>query len=130
MDSENSLNHQRLLSYGLSDSDIASCRSKLAQLAAQTSNGTEIEDSASEIILQLLCRTMQSAVEFGCQMARNRNSEIVEVKDIRFFMEQIVGVKVPGYGSTILRGKPAHPAFPDSLHQQHIARMNLKRRHD
>ena len=98
-----SLIKAELLSYGLTEDEISQAKRKIEEIVSQRSNKKlklEVEHEVSEILLQMCLRTVEKATEYGCKLARHRNSKTLDVKDVKFYVDNVLNLqtKTIGYG--------------------------------
>lgn len=123
---EKKLNRTRLLAYGLTAEEIVESHKKIDNLYPDASLDLEAKD----IILQMSIKTITNAVEFACKLAssKEKNKDVVDFSDVKFYMENIVGVSVPGYHSkTDFGGENISNLLPQNHTAKHRKRMNMRR---
>lgn len=118
-------NRSRLLSYGLSSQEIQDLHSKISNM----SDEVEIDAEVKDIILQMSIKAVQKSIEFSCELAALKQDKtgLIEVEDVKFYMENVLGLNVPGYPSSAFNNVASTDLYPESQRAAHLQRMKLKK---
>eukprot|EP00511_Aplanochytrium_stocchinoi_P005236 CAMPEP_0204832300 /NCGR_PEP_ID=MMETSP1346-20131115/13122_1 /ASSEMBLY_ACC=CAM_ASM_000771 /TAXON_ID=215587 /ORGANISM="Aplanochytrium stocchinoi, Strain GSBS06" /LENGTH=224 /DNA_ID=CAMNT_0051964001 /DNA_START=443 /DNA_END=1117 /DNA_ORIENTATION=+ len=123
---------QRLLRSGFTESEISVSRERLNKLLKEVEPRARLSPEVEEILLQLSLRFVQSTTEFASHLATHRGSDELNVADLRLYVEKILGMKIPGFGSTPCgRGSASAYTYakatgrPGEVPDAHQKRLNL-----
>lgn len=92
---------------------------RLQELVKEVDPLEQLEDDVEEMLLQIADDFIDNVVTAGCQLARHRKSNTVEVKDIQLHLERNWNMWIPGFGSEELR--PYKKAATTEAHKQRLA---------
>lgn len=119
----------------MTDEEVNASRRKLAQIVQQLDPLASLSPEVEEVLLELSTKFVESAARFGCKLAQHRGSKHLELDDLRLYVETMLGVHVPGYGSTLTGALPAtfyadavQSGKPGRVSEEHAARLKLKRK--
>lgn len=51
-----------------------------------------------QVVLEIADEFIDSVVRYGCQLAKHRKSERLEVRDLALHLERAYGMRIPGFG--------------------------------
>eukprot|EP00299_Pterocystis_sp_00344_P003886 c1467_g1_i1.p1 GENE.c1467_g1_i1~~c1467_g1_i1.p1 ORF type:complete len:171 (+),score=32.12 c1467_g1_i1:54-515(+) len=80
---------------GLSDELLS--RRRLQDLLSEISQHDSMEPEVERALMDIAEDFVESVTSFSCQLARHRNSNILEAKDIRLHLEKNWNLRVPGF---------------------------------
>eukprot|EP01132_Coremiostelium_polycephalum_P004028 gene4028-5039_t len=89
---------ERLESGRESDSDVLGKR-KLSELLQQISPNEKMDEEVEDIMGVLADDFVESVVSFACTLAKHRNSNTLEVKDLQCHLERNWNIRIPGFGN-------------------------------
>lgn len=74
-------------------------RKKLQELVGQISAGEVLDQEVEEVLLEVVDDFIDSVTTFACSLAKHRNSNTLEVRDLMAHLERNWNIKIPGYGN-------------------------------
>jgi transcription initiation factor TFIID subunit 12 len=99
-------------------------RRKLQELVSQISPHERLDADVEEVLLELVDDFIESVTTFACNLAKHRNSNTLEVKDLVCHLERNCNIRVPGYGTT----ENVRPYKRPQISDAHKQRLNLVRK--
>uniref|UniRef100_A0A7S2RUT8 Transcription initiation factor TFIID subunit 12 domain-containing protein n=1 Tax=Mucochytrium quahogii TaxID=96639 RepID=A0A7S2RUT8_9STRA len=126
-------NYERLRQAGFSDGEIDASRKKLADIVNEFDSKARLSEQVEEVLLELSTKFVEGAAEYGCKLAAHRGSNSLQLDDLKLYMEGVLGIHVPGFGST---NTSSASDFSNSvgkgvsgrMTEDHTARLRLKRK--
>ncbi|KAL0480064.1 transcription initiation factor TFIID subunit 12 [Acrasis kona] len=100
-------------------------RNKLQEIVNQIDPRYTLEPEVEELLLEVADEFIENVTTFGCALAKHRNSEQLEAKDLQLHLEKNWDVKVPGMTDFY---SPLHTFRKAPLLEGHKQRLNLVRR--
>jgi len=91
----------RLQLMGFSQDEISLSAQKLDALLAEVTAGAEqavLSDEVKAKLVEISMKFVEKSARFGAKLAKNRNSKSVEVGDLQLYVEDTLGIHVPGFG--------------------------------
>ncbi|KYR01339.1 hypothetical protein DLAC_01929 [Tieghemostelium lacteum] len=118
------------------DSNELLGKRKLSELLSQISPNEKMDEEVEEILSIVADDFIETVSSFACSLAKHRNSNTLEVKDIQCHLERAWNIKIPGFGNPEQTKSYKKPHYPDS-HKLRIQTMkkaiqlnqSLTRRH-
>eukprot|EP01133_Synstelium_polycarpum_P013837 gene13837-16315_t len=95
---------------------------KLAELLQQISPNEKMDDEVEEILSVLADDFVESVVSFACTLAKHRNSNSLEVKDLQCHLERNWNIRIPGFGNVeqVKLLLPMPPLLPLQIHHRQV----------
>ncbi|KJE92420.1 hypothetical protein CAOG_03397 [Capsaspora owczarzaki ATCC 30864] len=75
-------------------------RTNLANIAHQIDPYERLDDDVQELLLDMADEFIESVASFACRLARHRQSNTLDVKDVASHLERNWNINVPGYNAT------------------------------
>lgn len=73
-------------------------RKKIRELVQQIDPNEKLEPDVELVLLDLADEFIQSATRASCALARHRNSDTLDVKDVQLHLESAYNIRIPGFG--------------------------------
>ncbi|XP_039263582.2 transcription initiation factor TFIID subunit 12-like isoform X2 [Styela clava] len=105
-------------SAAIEDDKILS-KQRLHELVKDIDPNEQLDDDVEEMLMQITDDFIESVVASACDLARHRNSSVLEVKDMKFHLENHWNIDVLGYGSDEI--KPFKKTVSTEAHKQRLA---------
>jgi len=103
------------------DNEIISKR-KLHELVAQLSPNEKLDTEVEEVLIEFIEDFIEQVTSSACNLAKHRNSNVLEVKDLVCLLERNWNIKIPGYGSaTTDTVKSYKRPFTSQAHQTRLS---------
>lgn len=94
-------------------------RQRLQELVKEIDPSEQLDDDVEEMLMQVADDFIESIVGSACDLAKHRNSKVLEVKDLKLHLEKHWNITVPGYGSDEIR--PFKKPVSTEAHKQRLA---------
>eukprot|EP00742_Colponemidia_sp_Colp-10_P010026 GILJ01010978.1.p1 GENE.GILJ01010978.1~~GILJ01010978.1.p1 ORF type:complete len:117 (-),score=17.83 GILJ01010978.1:129-479(-) len=94
-------------------------RRRLQELVQQIDPREKLDPEVEELLLDLANDFIDNVARTSSSLAQHRKSETLEVKDVKFNLENQWNIRVPGFGSE--EAKPYKKQPVDPLHKQRMA---------
>lgn len=101
------------------DDDKILSKQRLHELVKEIDPNGQLDDEVEEMLMQITDDFIESIVGSACDLAKHRNSSVLEVKDMKFHLENHWNISVPGYGSDEI--KPFKKTLTTEAHKQRLA---------
>ncbi|BGP09937.1 Transcription initiation factor TFIID subunit 12 [Rhodotorula toruloides] len=85
---------------------------KIRELVESIDPEERLSDEVEDLLLEICDEFIDSVTRFGCQLARHRKSDRLEVKDLALHLERSYNIRVPGF-------------MPEETRQSGARRVNL-----
>ncbi|XP_072178324.1 uncharacterized protein [Diadema setosum] len=95
-------------------------KKKIQDLVREVDPNTQLDEDVEEMLLQIADDFIENVVTAGCQLAKHRKSNTLEVKDILLHLERNWNMWIPGYTPEEQRKPLKRPAATEA-HKQRMA---------
>jgi len=92
---------------------------KLQDLLHEIDPRETIDDDVEEVLLQIADDFIENVISSSCQIAKNRKSNTLDVKDVQLHLDRNWNMWIPGYGSDDMRPYKKLPSTES--HRQRLA---------
>ncbi|GAA5999193.1 transcription initiation factor TFIID subunit 12 [Rhodotorula paludigena] len=93
---------------------------KIRELVEAVDPEERLSDEVEDLLLEICDEFIDSVTRFGCQLAKHRKSDRLEVKDLALHLERSYNIRVPGFGPEEVRQSGARRVV---LPPGHAARL-------
>eukprot|EP00761_Pharyngomonas_kirbyi_P012716 gb/GECH01012743.1/.p1 GENE.gb/GECH01012743.1/~~gb/GECH01012743.1/.p1 ORF type:complete len:116 (+),score=33.46 gb/GECH01012743.1/:1-348(+) len=100
-------------------------KGKLQELVAQVDPRYTLDPEVEEVLLSVADEFIESVTTFSCALAKHRQSDTLEAKDIRLHLERNWNIKIPAAADEETEVKPSKKPPMTDIHRN---RVNLVRR--
>ncbi|XP_062510247.1 transcription initiation factor TFIID subunit 12-like [Corticium candelabrum] len=94
-------------------------RKRLQDLIKEIDPLEQLDEDVEEVIMQMADDFIDTVVSQSCMLARHRNSNTLEVKDVQLHLENCWNMWIPGFGSDDVR--PYQKSATTEAHRQRLA---------
>ncbi|KWU42837.1 hypothetical protein RHOSPDRAFT_20434 [Rhodotorula sp. JG-1b] len=70
---------------------------KIRELVEAVDPQERLTDEVEDLLLEICDEFIDSVTRFGCQLAKHRKSDRLEVKDLALHLERSYNIRVPGF---------------------------------
>jgi transcription initiation factor TFIID subunit 12 len=116
------------LTGGLASSDANEILSKpkLRELVRQIAPNERLEPDVEEVLIEIANDFLENMVASGTALARHRQSDTLEIKDIALYLERNWDMKIPGYSHILEDRTYKRPAMSEA-HKKRLAEIKKTR---
>ncbi|KIY52332.1 hypothetical protein FISHEDRAFT_35466, partial [Fistulina hepatica ATCC 64428] len=76
-----------------------SMRRTVQDLVISIDPNVKIEPEVEDLLLNIADEFIDSVTQFGCELAKHRGGEVLEVKDLQLHLERNHNIRIPGFTS-------------------------------
>lgn len=76
-----------------------SMRRTIQDLVASIDPNVKIEPEVEDLLLDIADEFIDSVTNFGCRLAKHRNGDTLEVRDLQLHLERNHNIRIPGFAS-------------------------------
>jgi len=76
-----------------------SMRRSIQELAFSIDPNVKIDPEVEELLLDIADEFLDSVANFGCRLAKHRNGDTLEVRDLQLHLERNHNIRIPGFAS-------------------------------
>ncbi|ESO13140.1 hypothetical protein HELRODRAFT_159763 [Helobdella robusta] len=95
-------------------------KQRLTDLAKEVDPMLQLEEDVEEMLIMITDDFIDNVVSTSCDLAKNRKSNALEVKDLQLILERNHNIWVPGFGTEEIR-----PIKKSHMAEAHKQRLNL-----
>ena len=102
---------------------------KIQEIVNQIDPRHTLDPEVEEILLEIADEFMDSVTGFACALAKHRQSDQLEVKDLQLHLQKNWGLKIPGFmqeDETLGASEATQPKR--QMSEEHKKRINLVKR--
>jgi len=98
-------------------------KKKLDELVRQVTGGGEglggesLTPEVEEAMLTLADEFVDNVITAACRIAKLRESQVLEIRDIQFILERNYSIRIPGYASDEIRAIKKYAPAPGWTHK-------------
>eukprot|EP00514_Thraustochytrium_sp_LLF1b_P000817 CAMPEP_0184517228 /NCGR_PEP_ID=MMETSP0198_2-20121128/5446_1 /TAXON_ID=1112570 /ORGANISM="Thraustochytrium sp., Strain LLF1b" /LENGTH=144 /DNA_ID=CAMNT_0026907593 /DNA_START=147 /DNA_END=581 /DNA_ORIENTATION=- len=119
----------------MGDDELAASRTKLKSLVRLVDPNAQLVPEVEEVLIELSTKFVEQAAKYATRLAQHRGSNKLELPDLRMYVETVLGVHVPGFGSSAngiapsgLTASANQRGLPGKASEEHLARLKLRKR--
>ncbi|KAL8278282.1 hypothetical protein RQP46_009314 [Phenoliferia psychrophenolica] len=101
---------------------------KIRELVESVDPEERLTDEVEELLLSVADEFIDSITRFGCQLAKHRKSDRLEVKDLALHLDRNYNIKIPGFGPEETRPSQNRRAIIPPGYQGRIAAVRESKR--
>lgn len=90
---------------------------RLQDLVNEVDPDEQLDEDVEEVLLDIADEFIENVVSSACSIAKHRQSNTLEVDDVRLFLERKYKIWIPGFGE----GRPPSKKFTSEAHKQRMA---------
>ncbi|XP_078486244.1 uncharacterized protein LOC144744809 [Ciona intestinalis] len=94
-------------------------RQRLQELIREIDPAEQLDEDVEEMLMQITDDFIENVVSASCELAKHRNSNTLEVKDLKLHLDKQWNISIPGYGSEDI--KPFKKPTTADAHKQRLA---------
>ncbi|PVZ98920.1 hypothetical protein BB558_001760 [Smittium angustum] len=76
---------------------------KIQELVSEIDPNERIEPEVEDLLCDIADEFIESVVNFSCQLAKHRKSNVLEAKDVQLHLERNWNIRIPGFASEEIR---------------------------
>lgn len=95
-------------------------KQRLQDLVNEVDPDEQLDEDVEEILLDIADEFIENVVSSSCAIAKHRNSNSLEVEDVKLYLERKYKIWIPGFGES----KPIAKKFSSEAHKQRMALIN------
>ena len=110
-------------------SDLASLLSKekLDQLAKSVDPNLKLDEDVQEFLQQFAGELVDEIATMATKLAQARKSKVLEVQDVKYYLEHNWNMFIPGFGADSIKAKRKVPETEAHKNRQAIIKKHLKK---
>lgn len=94
-------------------------RKRLEDLVKEIDPLEQLDEDVEEVLMQMTDDFIDSVVSHSCTLAKHRESNTLEIKDVQVHLERCWNMWIPGFGSEEVR--PCKKSVTTEAHRQRLA---------
>uniref|UniRef100_A0A6G1SBA2 Transcription initiation factor TFIID subunit 12 n=1 Tax=Aceria tosichella TaxID=561515 RepID=A0A6G1SBA2_9ACAR len=94
---------------------------RLQDLVNEVDPDEQLDEDVEEVLLNIGEDFIDAVVSSACEIAKHRNSNTLEVGDVRLCLERKYKIWIPGFGG---ESRPTPKRFTSEAHKQRMALIN------
>lgn len=95
-------------------------KQRLQDLVNEVDPDQQLDEDVEEVLLEIADEFIENVVSSACQIAKHRNSNSLEVDDVKLYLERKYKIWIPGFGEN----KTIPKRFTTEAHRQRMALIN------
>lgn len=95
-------------------------KQRLQDLVNEVDPDEQLDEDVEEVLLDIADEFIENVVSSACAIAKHRNSNTLEVEDVKLYLERKYKIWIPGFGEA----KPIAKRFSSEAHKQRMALIN------
>ena len=95
-------------------------KKKLKELLEQVDPLEQLDAEVENALLEIADEFIGNVTKSACQMAKHRQSDTLEIKDLQFVLDHNYNIRIPGFGAD---EKPIRKVTVSPAHQQRLAQI-------
>ena len=94
---------------------------RLQDLVNEVDPDEQLDEDVEEVLLDIADDFIENVVSSACAIAKHRNSNTLEVDDVKLYLERKYKIWIPGFGG---ESRPTPKRFTSEAHKQRMALIN------
>lgn len=99
---------------------IQPIKQRLQDLVNEVDPDQQLDEDVEEVLLEIADEFIENVVSSACAIAKHRNSNSLEVDDVKLYLERKFKIWIPGFGEN----KNIPKKFTSEAHRQRMALIN------
>lgn len=95
-------------------------KQRIQDLVNEVDPDEQLDEDVEEVLLEIADEFIENVVSSACAIAKHRNSNSLEVDDVKLYLERKYKIWIPGFGES----KPIPKKFSNEAHKQRMALIN------
>lgn len=97
-----------------------SVKQRLQDLVNEVDPDQQLDEDVEEVLLEIADDFIENVVTSSCAIAKHRNSNTLDVDDVKLYLERKYKIWIPGFGENKVTPK----RFTSEAHRQRMALIN------
>ena len=93
---------------------------RLQDLVNEVDPDEQLDEDVEEVLLDIADEFIENVVSSACAIAKHRNSNTLEIDDVKLYLERKYKIWIPGFGET----KTIPKRFQSEAHKQRMTLIN------